>query len=110
MADPKTGVRLWGPEGGVFDEAEISADDGPQPDVIQHDGKIYVFNQRNQQYREATTARASTSKAADKADAEDAAKASGADSARPTTAGDLASAQEAKPTSTAADVKLPKRD
>lgn len=113
MADEKkAGVRLWGPEGGVFDEAEIPQGDA-QPDVIQHEGKFYVWNQRNGQYREATVAKASSSKAAAPKEPEKTsaavAEAHGADSARPTTAGDLAGAHEVKPTSTAADVTMPKK-
>lgn len=103
MAEAKQGVRLWGPEGGTFDEVEIPAGDA-QPDVVQHDGKIYVWNQRNGQYREATVAKASAAKGG-----ADLAAATGADSARPATAGDLASAHEAKPSGTGADVKGPEK-
>lgn len=69
MADKKNMgvVRLWAPEGGEH-VAEVEyevPDDGSQPQVIEHGGKTYVWNQRNSQYRQTESV-----KSAGKADPE----------------------------------------
>lgn len=48
-------VRLWDEASNVVAEVEYDAEDVPEgalrPDVLEHGGKTYVWNQRNGQYR-----------------------------------------------------------
>lgn len=69
MADKKmmVPVRLWAAEGGEhLHEIEYEMpEDGSQPQAIEHGGKLYVWNQRNSQYRQVEAV-----KSAGKADAD----------------------------------------
>jgi hypothetical protein len=54
MADKKnmTSVYLHDAEGGhVGDAAYETPEDGVRPELINHDGKDFMWNQRNSQYR-----------------------------------------------------------
>lgn len=79
MADKKNTVpvRLWAAEGGEH-VAEVEyelPEDGVQPQAIEHGGKLYVWNQRNSQYRQVDAVKSSgKADAADLAPAQAAAK------------------------------------
>lgn len=68
MADKNMGVtRLWPADGGEH-MAEVQyevPEDGSQPTVIEHNGKTFVWNQRNSQYREAVPVKSSGKAPAD---------------------------------------------